>query len=383
MATDDKYDRQLRLWGPHGQRSLMNAHILLINADGCGTETLKNLVLPGVGKFTILDGNLVTEKDCGSNFFVTESDVGKPRAEVACNLLSELNPDVQGHFRFGGLSAVIEEESATSMFAQFSLIIASNVEESLLVRISRIADELNIPLAAVRAYGLIGSCRLQFKNHEMIETKPSPDLPDLRIANPFEELLAYCSKTLSTKCTICDRSHSEDDVDEHAHHCKLPFPVLLVRAVVKWKASHDNQLPKNAAERSEFQLLLENEVSGAHVGDENFSEALQGIFLALRDRPLPDPILDSQPLHISASPATAFRVLSAATKMFIERSGGIPPLSKNCYECAHFVLLQLNDGTNFVQMDLYQICQQPLIFLCNYKKSLQPKLNKIDPTWQN
>ena len=44
MATTDKYDRQLRLWGPHGQRALMNAKICLVNADAAGTETLKNLV---------------------------------------------------------------------------------------------------------------------------------------------------------------------------------------------------------------------------------------------------------------------------------------------------------------------------------------------------
>ena len=54
MATTDKYDRQLRLWGSNGQRALMKSNILLINANAVGTETLKNLVLPGVGQFTIL-----------------------------------------------------------------------------------------------------------------------------------------------------------------------------------------------------------------------------------------------------------------------------------------------------------------------------------------
>jgi len=47
MATDNKYDRQLRLWGSSGQKSLMEASILLVNASATGTETLKNLVLPG------------------------------------------------------------------------------------------------------------------------------------------------------------------------------------------------------------------------------------------------------------------------------------------------------------------------------------------------
>ena len=47
MATDNKYDRHLRLWGGSGQKALMEANILLVNAGATGTETLKNLVLPG------------------------------------------------------------------------------------------------------------------------------------------------------------------------------------------------------------------------------------------------------------------------------------------------------------------------------------------------
>ncbi len=82
MATSDKYDRQLRLWGANGQRALMNSSILLIKADSVGTETLKNLVLPGVGSFTILDDFIVDHNDLGCNFFVTEKALGKPRAEV-------------------------------------------------------------------------------------------------------------------------------------------------------------------------------------------------------------------------------------------------------------------------------------------------------------
>lgn len=41
-----KYDRQLRLWGDHGQAALEGAHICVINATGLGTEILKSLVLP-------------------------------------------------------------------------------------------------------------------------------------------------------------------------------------------------------------------------------------------------------------------------------------------------------------------------------------------------
>lgn len=36
MATEEKYDRQLRLWGSHGQKKLGSSQILLFGADGLG-----------------------------------------------------------------------------------------------------------------------------------------------------------------------------------------------------------------------------------------------------------------------------------------------------------------------------------------------------------
>lgn len=83
-----------RLWGDHGQETLENAHVCLINATATGTEILKNLVLPGeqiflsvsdlaagdgeniwlnelfcvsgIGAFTIVDGHTVTGEDVGN-----------------------------------------------------------------------------------------------------------------------------------------------------------------------------------------------------------------------------------------------------------------------------------------------------------------------------
>ena len=71
MATDDKYDRQIRLWGGHGQKIMSNSNVLLLGASSSGTETLKNLILPAIGRFTIVDGGVVTLRNCGNNFFVT------------------------------------------------------------------------------------------------------------------------------------------------------------------------------------------------------------------------------------------------------------------------------------------------------------------------
>jgi amyloid beta precursor protein binding protein 1 len=97
-SKEKKYDRQLRLWGANGQNRLEAAHIALFGASATGCEILKNLVLPSVGKFTIIDDKIVTEADLGTNFFLDEESVGKSRAERTAALLEELNPDVKGAF---------------------------------------------------------------------------------------------------------------------------------------------------------------------------------------------------------------------------------------------------------------------------------------------
>jgi amyloid beta precursor protein binding protein 1 len=80
--------------------ALEESHILLINSGSgvVGVETLKNLVLPGIGNFTIQDSAVVSEADLGVNFFLEEEHLGGSRAEHTCNSLKELNPDVQGNF---------------------------------------------------------------------------------------------------------------------------------------------------------------------------------------------------------------------------------------------------------------------------------------------
>lgn len=97
-AKEKKYDRQLRLWAATGQQALEDASVLLLNSGPgvVGIETLKNLILPGVGNFTIVDEVQVGESDLGINFFLTDESLGKSRAEECCKYLNELNPEVNG-----------------------------------------------------------------------------------------------------------------------------------------------------------------------------------------------------------------------------------------------------------------------------------------------
>lgn len=82
MASNNKYDRQLRLWGADAQKRLSEARVCLLGAGPVGTEALKNLVLPGVGHITIVDDKIVDASDVASNFFAAPGDEGRPLAQV-------------------------------------------------------------------------------------------------------------------------------------------------------------------------------------------------------------------------------------------------------------------------------------------------------------
>jgi tRNA A37 threonylcarbamoyladenosine dehydratase len=57
-----------RIWGDQGQAALEKASICLLNCGPTGSETLKNLVLGGVGSITVIDGSKVEVGDLGNNF---------------------------------------------------------------------------------------------------------------------------------------------------------------------------------------------------------------------------------------------------------------------------------------------------------------------------
>lgn len=60
-----------RIWGDQGQADLEKSSICLLNCGPTGSETLKNLVLGGIGSITVVDGSKVEEGDLGNNFLGT------------------------------------------------------------------------------------------------------------------------------------------------------------------------------------------------------------------------------------------------------------------------------------------------------------------------
>ncbi|KAF2457237.1 hypothetical protein BDY21DRAFT_345312 [Lineolata rhizophorae] len=145
------YDRQIRLWGVKAQEQIRTANILLVSIKALASEVAKNLVLAGIGSLTIVDPEHVTEDDLGAQFFVTEDDVGKNRAEAAAPRIRKLNPRVAVHTHNIPLTT-----QPPSFFSSYQLVIACDLPFATLCAIDAAARLAGTPFYAGGAHGMYG-----------------------------------------------------------------------------------------------------------------------------------------------------------------------------------------------------------------------------------
>jgi amyloid beta precursor protein binding protein 1 len=299
MATSDKYDRQLRLWGASGQRALQESKIVLIHATAVGTETLKNLVLPGIGSFHIYDdGSNHDAYNAGmirrDNFFAnydSEQTADVSRAQTAMEQLLELNPDCRGSFTHVPSLATGVDYSAVLTKEETTLVLCADLPSCPLLTISNICQERGIPLVICKSYGLIGSVRLQVADHLVVDSRPDHVVPDLRLApRPFATLNTWISQNFSDLKSF-----------DNAQHGHVPQIVILTKALDIWRSQLQDiestsimdsvRLPATVDEKQAFRDTIKSMARNFDM-ELNFQEAHSEAYLAYTPRELPWEVQD-------------------------------------------------------------------------------------------
>ncbi|MBD3229424.1 MAG: hypothetical protein GF329_14665 [Candidatus Lokiarchaeota archaeon] len=93
--SQERYDRQVRIWGTEGQKKINNTKILLVGAGGTGCEIIKNLTLLGFGEIHVVDLDIIEISNLNRQFFFYDDVVGKYKAEVAVEKARILNPNIK------------------------------------------------------------------------------------------------------------------------------------------------------------------------------------------------------------------------------------------------------------------------------------------------
>ncbi|KAL8854371.1 MAG: hypothetical protein Q9221_000858 [Calogaya cf. arnoldii] len=332
-AKEKKYDRQLRLWAASGQQALEDAHVLLLNDGGpgvVGVETLKNLILPGIGSYTIVDDNIVAESDLGINFFLIDQSLGKSRAEETCKYLTELNPDVKGYpvqkslEGFLGNAIPSDDHSLEDPNAldQYTLIlfVASKPNYPLLRLVSGYCAAKALPLFYVHSLGLFSHFSAQLPDpFPIVDTHPDPtSTQDLRLLEPWQELQEFAKSKTENLDTLSNHDHGH-----------IPYLLLLLRFLDDWRESHDGKSPGEYREKKEFKSFVESKARSDNPegGEENFDEATAAILKSLNKPSLPSGLRQifedpnsKQPQHDSAN----FWLIACAIQQFHQTHGSLP-----------------------------------------------------------
>lgn len=165
------------LWAATGQAALESARILVLGASATSTSILKNLVLPGIGHFTVLDHGTVSPADAGNNFFLEgPSSIGKSRAEEVVRLLSELNDEVEGRADTRDISKLVKDKESLEWIKGFTVVVAHNLEKALLHELSSNlwTDQAGPMLIVIRSAGFLAEFYIQFHEHQSMLHPPLP-----------------------------------------------------------------------------------------------------------------------------------------------------------------------------------------------------------------
>ncbi|XP_017780893.1 PREDICTED: ubiquitin-like modifier-activating enzyme 1 isoform X2 [Nicrophorus vespilloides] len=192
------YSRQLYVLGHDAMRRMASSDVLISGLGGLGLEIAKNVILGGVKSVTLHDEAVCTIADLSSQFYLSESDVGKNRAEACLKHLSELNNYVPTKPYTGPLT-----EDFLKKFRVVVLTASSLAEQ---IRLSELTHANDIALIIADTRGLFAQVFCDFG--------PAFSVVDINGESNVSAMIADISSDKDAIVTcIDDTRHGMEDGD--------------------------------------------------------------------------------------------------------------------------------------------------------------------------
>lgn len=188
LAAEDeeRYDRQIRLWGAEAQQNLRNADILMVGVSGAGSEIVKNVVLSGINSMTLHDPTnissavqphlpaqmLIPHETKSSNSDITY-------AAASLDRCVELNPNV----KTTEIDHIPYQDIANGKYTVVCSCDQTREVESKLSAACRSSKTVNVPFLTCKTNGWFGMSILdagenytcQVKNLEEVDSHSKRD----------------------------------------------------------------------------------------------------------------------------------------------------------------------------------------------------------------
>lgn len=102
QPTGTRYDGQIAVFGKTFQEKIFNHRQFLVGSGAIGCEMLKNWSMIGLatgskGIIHVTDLDTIEKSNLNRQFLFRSKDLGKFKADVAGEAVTEMNPDLKGH----------------------------------------------------------------------------------------------------------------------------------------------------------------------------------------------------------------------------------------------------------------------------------------------
>ncbi|XP_008488261.2 ubiquitin-like modifier-activating enzyme 1 [Diaphorina citri] len=192
------YSRQLYVLGHDAMRRMASSDVLISGLGGLGVEIAKNVILSGVKSVTLHDTTATSLSDLSSQFYLSEKDVGRNRAEVSHTNLSQLNPYVSTKAYTGELSE--------AFIKKFRVVVLTNSTYDEQLAISQITHANDIALIIADTRGLFAQVFCDFGNNFTVV--------DTTGENPVSVIIAGVTREAEGVVTCLDETrHGFEDGD--------------------------------------------------------------------------------------------------------------------------------------------------------------------------
>lgn len=150
----NRYARQIAVPGVSaaGQARVRAASVLVVGAGGLGSPVLQYLAGAGVGRITVVDGDVVEETNLHRQPIFRMADIGAPKAVAAARALTDLNPEVLVEAR----ASWLDPETAPQLVAGSDVVLDCADSFAASFTLSDACHRAGRPLISAAVLGLEG-----------------------------------------------------------------------------------------------------------------------------------------------------------------------------------------------------------------------------------
>lgn len=146
----EEFSRAVLLLGRAAMEKLKEAHVAVFGVGGVGAACVEALARGGIGKLTLVDPDDVSVSNINRQFPALHSTVGRPKADVMKERVTDINPEAQVTVKPVFYCA---ETAGEFDFSAFDYIVDAIDTVSAKVLLIETAHRMNVPIISALGAG--------------------------------------------------------------------------------------------------------------------------------------------------------------------------------------------------------------------------------------